>query len=98
MKDLGHAYDGQITPDEIVQLMSSTTFNKQQFWEHYLADKFCWRTFRNWYSGKTKVDPFLLVYLTATFPELYSLYSQLKEKANDATVKQQTEKDKDQSK
>jgi len=77
MKDLDHAYDGELSSEQLTKLISLTEFSKKQFWEHYLADKCCWRTFRNWYSGKTKVDSFLLVYLTATYSELYSLSSMI---------------------
>ncbi len=75
--DLGHAYSGSINAADLKAVIALTNFSNKKFWERYLS-KYCgFSTFRGWLYGTATPPQFLLVHLTATHEELYSLFSQV---------------------
>ena len=70
---LGSAFDGTMTKAELRQLIKLSSPTKHNFWKMYLREKCGWSTFKSWYldSYSAPVPDFLLIFLTARYPELY---------------------------
>lgn len=74
--DLGHCLDGCMSKEQLRELMSLCHLSHKKFWIKYLSRQCAFSTFRTWYtvSKKARVPQFLLVHLTARYPELYELF------------------------
>ncbi len=74
--DLGNAFDGSMTKTQLRELMAETKLSHKKFWIKYLSRNCGFSTFRTWYTEKrlAPVPQFLLVHLTARYPELYALF------------------------
>ena len=76
---LGHAFDGTMMKTELRELIELSGLPRHTFWQTYLNEKCGWSTFKTWYleSCTAPVPDFLLVFLTARYPELHQYCKQI---------------------